>query len=103
MAARGPSFGTLLHLYAYMDPALSANKFQLSDKAISLFPNPSKTYFELSGEVSIEKVELYSMLGQLVKSFKNQKQYSISDLSKGNYILKINASEGVSSKTLIIE
>ncbi|WP_310378486.1 ELWxxDGT repeat protein [Flavobacterium sp.] len=103
IATRGPSFGTVLHLYAYMDPALSTNKFQLSDKAIALFPNPSKTYFELLGEVTIEKVQVYSMLGQLVKTFEKQNQYAITDIAKGNYIVKINTADGELSKTLIIE
>lgn len=90
-------------LYAYMDPALSRNDFSLNSYAISLFPNPSKNYFELSGDVSIEKVEIYSVQGQLVKSFEMQNQYTISDLAKGMYVVKINATEGTLNKTLIVE
>jgi len=90
-------------LYAYMDPALSTNDFQLQNYAIALFPNPSKNYFELTGAVTIEKVEVYSIQGQLVKTFKNQNQYPNSDLSKGMYVVKINASEGILNKTLIVE
>jgi len=90
-------------LYAYMDPALSTNSFSLDKNAISLFPNPSKDYFELSGEVTIEKVEIYSIQGQLIKSFQKENQYVVSDLSKGMYIVKIKATEGILNKTLIIE
>ena len=90
-------------LYAYMDPALSTNSFSLDKNAISLYPNPSKNYFELSGDASIQKVEVYSIQGQLVKSFKNENQYAISDLAKGIYIVKINATEGTLNKTLIVE
>jgi ELWxxDGT repeat protein len=90
-------------LYAYMDPVLATNDFKLNDKLINLYPNPSNFFFELSGNVTIQKVEIYSMLGQFVKTFNKQNQYGISDLSKGNYIVKINAVEGISSKTLIVQ
>lgn len=90
-------------LYGYMDPALSTNDFSLNANAISLYPNPSNSYFELAGDVQIENVEVYSLQGQLVKSFKNESQYTISDLAKGMYIVKINATEGSLNKTLIVE
>jgi trimeric autotransporter adhesin len=90
-------------LYAYKDPTLATADFQLSQNTITLFPNPSKSYFELSGDATIKKVEIYSMLGQVVKTFEAQNQYAISDLAKGNYIVKINTTEGESSKALIVE
>lgn len=90
-------------LYAYKDSSLSIGNFQLNQNAIALYPNPSKTYFELLGEVTIEKVQVYSMLGQLVKTFIKQNQYAITDIAKGNYIVKINTTDGELSKTLIIE
>ena len=43
------------------------------------------------------------MLGQLVKTFDKQNQYTISDLSKGSYLIKITTPEGTSTKTLLIE
>lgn len=90
-------------LYAYKDPALAINNFQLNDSNISLYPNPSKNYFELSSELTIEKVEVYSLQGQLVKSFEFQNQYDIANLSKGIYLVKVNTTEGSLSKSLIIE
>lgn len=96
-------------LYAYLGPSIDTSKSMITDEfvlysnAIALFPNPSKNYFELSGDVSIEKVEVYSLQGQLVKSFKNESQYVVSDLAKGMYVVKINATEGILNKTLIVE
>lgn len=90
-------------VYAYADPALNTNNFSLNEIAITLSPNPAKNYFELTTELSIEKIEIYSMLGQLVKTFDMQNQYAISDLGKGSYIVKIKTSEGTSNKTLLIE
>lgn len=83
---------------------LSTNEFTLNN-AFTLFPNPSTNYFELATNESIQIIEVnvYSLQGQLIKTFKNQKQYDVSDLAKGIYIIKIKAEEGLASKTLIIE
>lgn len=90
-------------IYAYKDVSLNKINYNVSEKTITLFPNPSKDYFELNTELNIEKVEVYSMLGQVVKTFDKQNQYSISDLAKGSYILKIKSVEGILSKTLLLE
>ncbi|MBC7523532.1 MAG: T9SS type A sorting domain-containing protein, partial [Flavobacterium sp.] len=64
---------------------------------ITLFPNPATNSFSLNS--AILKVEIYSVTGQLVKSFQNETesyQYSISDLNQGIYLVKIidvNSSE----------
>ena len=57
---------------------------------ISLSPNPASTYFTLN--MDVEKVQVFSITGQLVKSFSNvslNDQYSISDLNKGIYLVKV--------------
>ena len=81
---------------------ISAN-FESDSLVVNLSPNPTKSYFDLTSELNIEKVELYSLLGQLVKTFEKQEHYSVFDIAKGTYIVKITSSEGVSNKTLIIE
>lgn len=95
--------GKGIELYAYKDPALAANNFELAGNAIKLYPNPAKSHFELATTANVEKVEVYSLQGQLVKTFANQNQYEINDLAKGMYIVKISAQEGVANKTLVIE
>ena len=81
---------------------LSKTEFTLND-SFKMYPNPSNSFFELSGDSAIEKIEVYSMQGQIVKTFKNEKQYNVSDLSNGIYLLKIKAENGFASKTLIKE
>lgn len=90
-------------LYAFMDPALANSTFEATQNGISIYPNPSKSYFNITTELTIEKVEVYTILGQLVKKFEKQDQYSISDLSKSTYIVKINTSDRTFSKALIVE
>lgn len=90
-------------LYTYKDPALATSHFNLNENAVTLSPNPAKDFFNLTTELNIEKVEVYSILGQLVKTYDKQDQYKISELSKGTYIVKVNTVEGALSKKLFIE
>src|SRR5690606_9356385 len=60
-----------------------------AQKAV-LYPNPATTQFTLT--VGAEKIELYSINGQLIKTFGNTQPYQILDingLSKGLYMVKV--------------
>ncbi|POY40368.1 alpha-amylase [Flavobacterium alvei] len=76
-------------IYGNQPSTLGVVSFGLSQD-IFLYPNPSSTYFTINANTS--KVEVYSVTGQLVKSFKpNQSkeyQFAISDLNKGVYFVK---------------
>jgi len=57
-----------------------------------IYPNPSSSYFSID-TADITKVQVYSMTGQLVKTFENQSvefQYPISDLTQGIYLVKVS-------------
>lgn len=71
-------------------PALSSVDFNPLS-GLTLAPNPTSNYFILSQAVS--KVEIFSITGQLVKSFNNQPvehQYAIEDLNQGMYLVKVS-------------
>jgi hypothetical protein len=68
---------------------LSIDEIDTTD-VTNIYPNPSTDYFYISNNVS--KVEIFSITGQLVKSFANQisgYQYNVSDLKNGMYMVKI--------------
>ena len=70
-------------------PALANEEFNKIN-FVNLSPNPASTYFTLNTNVS--KVQIFSLTGQLVKTYNNQSeefQYSISDLNQGIYLVKI--------------
>ena len=70
-------------------PSLSTTSVLLENSFV-VMPNPANNYFELSK--SAFKVEIFSITGQLVKSFKNtvpNEQFQISDLNSGLYIVKV--------------
>lgn len=75
----------------------------VSEGSFILYPNPATHSFEISGEWPIEKVEVFSMLGQLVKTYEKQERYAVVEMAKGSYIVKITTAEGLFNKTLIIE
>lgn len=77
-------------IYGNKASTLSKPKFDISD-GIYIYPNPASNYFTLNTNTS--KVQIYSITGQLIKSFNKSKtkdqQYSISDLRNGIYFVKI--------------
>lgn len=82
---------------------LAMSQFAQDSSVFKLYPNPVKNQFELFSDLTIEKVEVYSMLGQLVKSFSRQNQYEVSDLKKGSYLVKVTSAETSESKIILID
>ena len=87
-------------IYGNQLATLSTNQYDLNG-FIVLTPNPANDYFVLNSDASL--VEVYSVTGQLVKSFNQIQskdyQYTISDLKTGIYIVKAVNIEG-QQKTL---
>ncbi|MEL0457374.1 alpha-amylase family glycosyl hydrolase [Flavobacteriaceae bacterium SZ-1-7] len=63
----------------------------LSDNKIGVYPNPVRNSFKISSNVNL--VEVYSITGKLLKSFKGNFQkdqnFDISELPKSMYLVKI--------------
>lgn len=76
-------------IYGNKPSTLATDKFEFNGE-VYLYPNPTSNYFTLN--TSASKVEIYSVTGQLVKSFNPNSsqdyQFTISDLKKGVYIVK---------------
>ena len=71
----------------------------------ALYPNPTADMFTIS--IPTARVEVYSIAGQLVKSFSGEAAYglyTVSDLAKGMYLVKITDTNGrQAAKKLIIQ
>jgi hypothetical protein len=69
--------------------ALGTEDFNAIESVV-LVPNPTSGYFTINANTS--KVQIYSITGQLVKSFNNGQmedfQYDVTDLNKGVYLVK---------------
>ena len=75
----------------YGNQTSNLNTDSFSDLSfITLTPNPSTNFFSINYDLS--KVSIYSITGQLMKSFQNKSKtdvYEISDLNKGIYLVKV--------------
>ena len=87
-------------VYGNKQATLSSNQFNQTN-SLNLFPNPTSGLFTINGQVS--KVEVYTITGQIVKSFESipseNYQFDINELSNGVYLVKAIDSNN-SSKTL---
>lgn len=88
-------------IYGNMPAALGTANFDAETAA--LYPNPASDVFALS--IATKAVEVYSVTGQMVKSFKGGEAlsvFNVSDLNSGIYLVKItDSSNRQSTKKLI--
>ena len=69
----------------------------LGSSKISVYPNPVTESFSIKQDnlQDIKEVELYDITGKKVKSFGNSvDNLSVSELAKGNYVVKIQTISG---------
>lgn len=69
----------------------------MANNKLIIFPNPVKNLLSLDAKDNKEyHYQIYNMAGQLIKKGKfNNKQTDLSDLSTGNYLIRINNSEHI--------
>jgi hypothetical protein len=73
-----------------------------SDAKLTLFPNPTSDYFQISSLSGLKSIEVFNIVGTKVKSFDAvpQKQYFIGDLSEGMYLVRLISSSKKILKTV---
>lgn len=92
-------------VYGSKQVALPVDEFDLLEKSLSIYPNPASETFKINKNV--QKVEVYDYTGRLVGSFDGDfypdKEYDASNLKPSLYIVRINTSQGSTTRRLIIE
>lgn len=83
---------TLIAVYLFTlvgSPILDLTEPELEQ--INIFPNPATDYFMLSETKEIDRIIVYNILGQQVKTFEvNGNQYfEINDFPNGNYVINL--------------
>jgi hypothetical protein len=68
-----------------------------NDVQISVYPNPTSNHLFITSELQIEKVQLFSMNGQLIVTETNS-TLNISELDSGSYVLRVITERGIFSK-----
>ncbi|MFT5892733.1 MAG: beta-glucanase (GH16 family), partial [Dokdonia sp.] len=69
----------------------------------SVYPNPASDFISIKTVENIDRVELYSILGQLVNKNNGTKQIDTKYLKSGLYLLKIYSGNNTVTKKIIIE
>ncbi|MEN8703933.1 MAG: alpha-amylase family glycosyl hydrolase [Polaribacter sp.] len=91
-------------VYGNKATTLGTKELFLED-AVYLYPNPSKNTFQVSIETS--SLIIYDIKGKKIKeykgSFEKNKQFSVTDLQKGVYLVIANTTKGKSLNKLIVE
>ena len=67
---------------------------------LSVYPNPTNGVVTIS-EYDVNKVEIYDGVGKKVREYTSQRVLDLSDLSSGEYILRITLPQGVAVRKVI--
>jgi hypothetical protein len=98
--------GNVYYLDAFQGPSadtLPVDNFELSNASIVAYPNPVTNSFKIDSSLDIENVKLYNINGRLVKTFKANANYDVSNLAKGIYIVGIKTLKGLKTLKILKE
>ncbi|WP_422351363.1 T9SS type A sorting domain-containing protein [Flagellimonas sp.] len=57
---------------------------------VSVHPNPAEDIVQIDSEIAFDKIEIYDLSGNLIKSFRpNESGYDVSDVAAGMYVMII--------------
>ncbi|MFN3753502.1 choice-of-anchor J domain-containing protein [Flavobacterium sp.] len=61
---------------------------------ISFYPNPTNNILNVNSTASIATIEIYGILGNLVKTVANSNQIDLTELANGSYVAKVTSTDG---------
>jgi hypothetical protein len=93
-------------IFGNQQATLSIDENTIKESILTLYPNPTKNSFSLSREV--QSVVVFDITGKQVKQFAENtlktNVFSVTDLTSGIYVVRIQDSENnVETKKVIIE
>ena len=90
------------HFYSGENCVLGIQSFK--NNKISIYPNPvsDMLYFEAT-DIIIEKVMVFDLSGRKILEQNQVNNLQVSDLQKGNYILKIVSDKGIQTEKIIVK
>ncbi len=95
--------GSVANLYYIKTEYTTLGLNQISKNEVALYPNPvhHELNIKVPDEVTIEQIDVFSVIGQLIKSENGASMINLSDLTNGMYLVKIHTSQGVVEKKII--
>ena len=67
---------------------------------VSIFPNPATNYIQVNSN-DVNRIEVYSLAGQMVAANNDANTIDVSPLTAGTYIVRIYTSQGVKAQKLM--
>ena len=64
----------------------------LQKTQMKIYPNPARDVLTISSDKPIKSVEIYDVLGRLIKT-ETKNNINVSQLSKGNYLVKVKTGD----------
>jgi len=89
------------YVRVYQNSTLSLQDHPATD--FQLYPNPAKDRVHIKAQDSIDKIEVYTLLGSKIDVILNtDNSFSVSGFPSGMYVLKIYAGSLVTAKQLVV-
>ncbi len=92
--------GDVANLY-YMSIEYTTAIKDMDDAELVLYPNPVKNTLFVSHTTQIEKIELYTSMGSLIRTEANSRNIDVSHLHSGSYLVKIITPDGIFKRTIV--
>jgi hypothetical protein len=77
------------------------------ENAVSIYPNPSTDSVNISTTVSLEKIEIININGQIIQQIKSpepqNETYTVNNLPQGFYFLKLTSNNQTITKKIVVE
>jgi len=89
-----------------LDPAQFSLGERLLHQSLSVYPNPSRGKIQLQWDerLKVDRIEIFTIAGKRIRSWQPQDHTSvISQLSKGIYVLRVEAATAYKIERLIVE
>lgn len=85
---------------------MSVNDTLLDDIQLNYYPNPVNDVLNIESNTLIQSVELFNMLGQMVKTIHynnglNEVNLDMSDITSGSYFVQVKAQNKQKNFTII--
>lgn len=98
---------TVLEKYGDFYSSIEDNAIDSKTNSVTIYPNPVKDAMNIKSEASINKINIYNLTGQLVftEVFDNVTEITVdvNNLSKGYYLVRIQANDNTSVTQKIIK
>ena len=92
-----------LELNPDLSPCNSLSIAELDVSQIKVYPNPASNYINVTSTITIDKIELYSILGKKVHETANANTIDISNLNSGIYFVQFYSGNRNITKKIIKE